>query len=173
MEKRVRKYRVVIGEYSFVIRGLTNGEYKDLSRKYSKIPDRFQLEACKLAVQEPSEFNFSEAQAGLIEKLFDEILNSSALKQGEGTRFENFVQEATDWLTSEDGRMEAIALATIPGLTLDILEESDPPIRIKYLWLGLFNCNNFFGIPHEAILNPEEYAEKNNKKNKGRRISSQ
>lgn len=149
----MRRYRVTIGEHEFVVRGLNRFEVLTLYRRFSESTAILEIEACKLATSEPVNYDWENNLAGIVSNLFSVVWDISG-SDANGSYIGNYVKEANEWLMDTQGKQEAIALACVPGLTLEILQKSDPPDYIKYLWLGQFSCQAIFGIDVERLLSP-------------------
>jgi hypothetical protein len=127
----------------FLFRGVTTKELRIAGLK----PDKFSAENYILsrAVANPTDWEI--ALAGTSNKLLFEIYRVSGLDE-EGLTF----KEALDWLQSENGALEAAAVAMLPGVTLDLLENCDPFHYAKYLFMGKFQFENMSGIPVEQAF---------------------
>lgn len=136
-----------------MIRGLTRRECCNLIRRYQHEPALLELEACRLSVLEPESYDWENNLAGIITNLFSKVWDVSGA-DANGQYLTAYAQEATDWLMDTQGKQEAISLACVPGLTLELLHNADPPDYIKYLWLGQFACEAIFGIPIDRLLTP-------------------
>ena len=154
----MRRYKVVIGDDSFVVRGLTRKECQTLLRRFQETPALLEIKACQIATLEPSDYNWEYSLAGVVTSLFEVVWNLSGMSQEEGSYLNKYVNEATEWLMDTQGKQEAISLACVPGLTLELLHGADPPDYVKYLWLGQFACEAIFGIPVDKLLSPPPVA---------------
>jgi hypothetical protein len=152
-----RTYRVRVADEEFTIRGLTRAEYLETIRRFGHNELLLQNYICGIATLTPINYNWDQSLAGVADSIAKAIWNVSGLSAQSDGFLQSFIKEANEWLESEEGKLEAIALATIPGLDLETLHHCDPPDRIKYLWLGQFNCQLFYGIDPQVILHPEEH----------------
>ena len=84
-------------------------------------------------------------------KLLQEIYKYSGLSEDQVT-----FQEAINWIQSENGAMEAAAVAMIPSCTPDVLETCDPFIYAKFLIMGKFQFESMYGIPVEQAFLPSD-----------------
>jgi hypothetical protein len=163
-----RRYRVRIGGREFVVRGLTRREYLDAMRRFKDDEPALELFVCETATLWPPAIDFNQEIAGIVTLLAQQIWDVSGLLPD--GKLKGFIYEANAWLEDSQGKQEAIALACIPGLTLERLQSTDPADYLKYLWLGQFVCELFMRVPVQAILDPEGFqnAQKQGKQKKPR-----
>lgn len=109
---------------TFTYRALTRKEQK----KLSSIKDEEKCETFVLKTCVQSNINLEEIPVGTHRKLIQLITKVSGLDE-ENLPF----KEAKEWIESDLGCIEAAALATIPGCSLEALDNMDISYYFKYL----------------------------------------
>lgn len=142
----LRRYKVKIRGREFVVRGLTKGERRKLETKKTKESrNRYILETC---VEGDIDWDqIEESSPGLIVSLLLQIIKFSGMSE-DSTAF----SEALEWIETPEGRAEALAIATVNGLTLETLYNCDPHDYAKYLVMGKFFLEALYGIPANQFL---------------------
>lgn len=144
-----RKYKIKIKDRTFVFRGLTQKEIRTAARKKGGDVDLYILRTCV-----EGDYNWDEEHAGVTNRLLTEIYRVSGLDEaGEPAN------EALEWIKSPGGRIEAIALAVIPGLTLDILDNCDPHDYARYIIATKFVLARLYGLMLEDVIDLQNQQE--------------
>lgn len=159
LDPRYRWYKITLKDENFkpceyFFRGLTARELRiSASKETTFDAETFILEA----VVTPQK-NWLTMLGGVCTRLLEEISKYSGLTNEQLT----FV-EAINWIQSENGSMEAAAIAMIPSCTPDILENCDAFQYAKFLMMGKFQFESMYGIPVEqAFLPPDQRPQANN-----------
>lgn len=139
----------VVGKKDFYFRGLTCREIRIAGYK----PDKYQAEDYVLStcvLDPPNNWDYQLAYTTL--QLIKEIYKCSGIDD-EAVTF----TEAYGWISDEVGLLEAIAVAMIPSVTLELLENCDPFNYAKYLAIAKFQFETMYGIPiQDAFKTGEE-----------------
>jgi len=131
----------------YVFRGLTAAELRRAGLKASTYEaENYILETC---VQ--GEENWETALCGVVQKLLKEIYRISGV-DAEGSIY----NDAIEWIQSETGSLEAVAVALVPGLTLEHLHNCDPFYYCRYLTLGKFQFESLYAIPISEAFKLQE-----------------
>lgn len=131
----------------YVFRGVTARELRIAGTKETT----FEAERFILNATVHPQKDWDSMLAGVVSRLLSEIYNRSGLTD-EGTTF----VEAINWIQSENGAMEAAAVAMIPSCTPELLENCDPYTYAKYLVMGKFQFESMYGIPVEQAFLPQK-----------------
>jgi hypothetical protein len=145
-----RRFRLRIGDKVYTYRGLTQQEIKTASSKKSGEAELYILNRCV-----EGDHDWENTLAGITERLLSEIYKISGLTDEQVT-----IKEAVEWITSETGGAEAMAISVIHGLTLETLHNCCPFTYAKYLILGKYLFETLYGIPAEQVfLRPKDSKE--------------
>jgi hypothetical protein len=121
----------------YTFRGLTQGELVAAGTKPDKdSAEDYILKTCVV------DWNAENQLSGTTLFLLEKIKNISGLDD-EGKPF----NEAVDWMTSDDGKFEALAIALIPNCSPEVLRNCDPSDRAKYLLIGKVQYETMYGRP--------------------------
>lgn len=158
LDRKYRWYRARLKGPDFelqdyVFRGLTADE----RRKLGELPDtadweRYILERCVLGDRDWSRELVGTAKSvllniyrhsGMVEEVYSltgEIEDNRPLL------------EALKWIEHDEGKMEALAVAMVPGLTVDMIRHADEYDRLRYLIIGKFVYETLYGRPAEEAF---------------------
>jgi hypothetical protein len=148
LDPRYRWYRINLkdenkGRCYYYFRGATA---KELRVAGSKI-DVFDSETYILDKVVYPKRDWNKMLGGVAMRLLQEIYRFSGLNDEQLT-----FQEAINWIQSENGAMEAAAVAMVPSCTPDVLENCDPFVYAKFLMMGKFQFESMYGIPVEQAF---------------------
>lgn len=152
LDSKFRWYKIRLKDENlkpldYYFRGVTTKELRVAGTKEST----FEGEQYLLSKAVLPEKDWNTMPAGVAAKLLQEIYKFSGLTE-EGITF----GEALNWMQSENGALEAAAVAMIPSCTPDLLENCDPFIYAKYLIMGKFQFETMYGIPVEQAFLPKD-----------------
>jgi hypothetical protein len=147
-DNRYRWYRISLKDENlkpcvYTFRGATMKELRIAGTK----PDKFEAEHYLLNKLVYPQKDWPTMLAGVVNKLLGEIYRYSGLSE-EGLTF----SEAVNWLQSDNGSLEAAAVAMIPSCSPDLLENADPFQYAKLLVMGKFMFETIYGIPVEQAF---------------------
>lgn len=150
LDSRYRWYKITLKDEKlnpcdYYFRGVTSRELRIAGSKETT----FEAETYFLDQAVLPKKNWEIMLGGVAMKLLQEIYRYSGLNEEEYT-----FQEAINWIQSENGAMEAAAIAMIPSCTPDVLENCDPFQYAKYLLMGKFQFESMYGIPVEQAFLP-------------------
>lgn len=111
----------------YVFRGLTAHEVRVANSKTSL----YEKEDYVLRHAVANDVDWHNALAGMSSTLLELIYHTSGLDEQATT-----VKKAIEWVQTDTGMLEALALVTIPGLNLHTLRHCDPEDYAKYLVVG-------------------------------------
>lgn len=121
----------------FIFRGMTADEIRIAgTKKDGSSAEDYVLESCVLDVGP-----VGEMLGGSSRTLLENIYKVSGL-----TEEASPIAEALEWIQSDEGTAEALAVSMIAGLTVEILRTCDPHDRAKYLILGKFMFESIYGV---------------------------
>ncbi len=148
LDPRYRWYRIQLKDENlkpctYTFRGVTIGELRKAGTK----PSKFDAEQYILETVVFPNKDWNNMLAGVCAKLLREIYKYSGIDD-EGRTF----GEAIAWIQSENGNLEAAAIAMIPSCTPDVLENCDPFHYAKFLIMGKFQFETMTGIPVEQAF---------------------
>jgi hypothetical protein len=152
LDPRYRWYRVRLKDEflqpcDYYFRGVTAKELRIAGSKETT----FEAETYLLEQTVLPRKDWNSMLGGVAMKLLQEIYRFSGLSEEQVT-----FQEAINWIQSENGAMEAAAVAMIPSCTPDVLENCDPFIYAKFLMMGKFQFESMYGIPVEQAFLPAD-----------------
>lgn len=135
----------------YVFRGLTAKEIQVIA----KLPTFFDAQKYALQTCVIYDGDWDKNYGWVCQTLSDKIWEFSGLTEGAKP-----YREAVEWIQHDVGKMEANAIAMIPGLTLEILENADPRNYAKYLLIGKHQFESLYNIPLEqAYANGQQEGE--------------
>jgi hypothetical protein len=152
LDSKYRWYKIVLKDENFhpceyYFRGLTSKELRVAGSKETT----FEAETHILEQIVLPKKDWLNMLGGVAMKLLQEIYRYSGLSEEQLT-----FSEAINWIQSENGSMEAAAIAMIPSCTPDILENCDPFHYAKFLVMGKFQFETMYGIPVEQAFLPAD-----------------
>jgi len=152
LDPRYRWYKINLKDEKFqpctyYFRGATSKELRIAGSKETT----FEAETFILSKVVLPTKDWLEMLGGVAMKLLQEIYKYSGLTEEQIT-----FQEAVNWIQSENGAMEAAAVAMIPSCTPDVLENCDPFHYAKFLIMGKFQFESMYGVPVEQAFLPSE-----------------
>lgn len=159
LDPRYRWYSIKLKDENlkeciYYFRGITSKELRVAGTK----PTTFEAETYLLNQVVVPEKDWLTMLGGVAMKLLKEIYKYSGLNEEQLT-----FDEAVNWIQSENGCMEAAAIAMIPSCTPDVLENCDPFQYAKFLIMGKFQFETMYGIPVEqAFLPADQRPQENN-----------
>ena len=150
LDRRYRWYRIRLtkqdktpGDYYF--RGATAQEMRLCGLRAETIDgEDVLLERC---VVPPEPTDWYRIRAGVPARLVQEILRVTGWTE-EGVP----QMEAMEWVTSEEGGAEALAIAFIPGLDLVKLREANPGDYWRYIFVGKMMFENMYSVQAGAAF---------------------
>lgn len=141
-KRRFRRFKINLGGQVFIYRGLSQKELRVAATKDAIAAESFVLNTCV-----EGNHNWDEMLAGVPGRLLNEIYKISGLSE-EGLP----VKEAIEWINSDAGGAEAMALSMVNGLTLETLDNCCPFDYSKYLILGKYLFETLYGRPAEEVF---------------------
>lgn len=152
LDPKYRWYKIVLKDENFqpctyTFRGVTAKELRVAGTKATTHEGEQYLLSKVVYPQK----NWDTMLAGVCNKLLQEIYKYSGINE-EGLTF----VEAVNWIQSENGAMEAAAIAMIPSCTPDVLENCDAFQYAKFLIMGKFQFESMYGIPVEQAFMPRQ-----------------
>ncbi len=151
LDPRYRWYRLTLTilerKHSWVFRGATVRDMRRCGHNRTEHEsETFLLEQCVLPQQD-----WEQGLAGVSRILLEKIARATGL-DGDEYPF----QEATTWLGTESGALEAVAVSMISGLTFEHLDAADPAYRARYLAVGKFMFESLYNRSvFEVFLPPD------------------
>lgn len=152
LDSRYRWYKIRLKDENlnpcdYYFRGVTSKELRLAGTK----PSTFEAETFILQKVVLPQKNWETMLGGVSMKLLSLIYRYSGLTEDQLT-----FKEAQDWIQSENGAMEALAVAMIPSCTPELLENADPFHYAKFLMMGKLQFESMYGIPVEQAFLPRE-----------------
>jgi hypothetical protein len=98
---------------------------------------------------------------GDIKQLSEAILRATGMY--DGPELTELVQQASDYVQTEEGRLDMLTLITIPGQSYNQLQELEPEDQFK-VWAAAQSLAPVLGIDSRMVLDPESWEAEQHKK---------
>lgn len=149
LDRRFRWFRIKLWKADktsafYYFRSMTTNELNVTKSKDRIEAENYMLDMCVIP---PEETDWNTLWSGTVVKLIECIYTISGLTE------ESIPQhEALEWLKSDDGGAEAIAISMIAGLDLTTLRNSDMFDYCKYIFVGKMMFESMYGQKAEAAF---------------------
>lgn len=121
----------------YIFRGLTANEIRIASSKKPDVAaEDFILKTCVKNLE-----NLEDMPGGSCVVLLQHIYRISGL-----TDEVDPIREAIEWIQSDEGTAEGVAISMIAGLSLETLNNCDQYDRARYLIIGKFMFETIYGV---------------------------
>lgn len=130
-------------------RSLTAGEGRQQQRLP---PEKAEVFILKHAVYGGESIDWDRFPGGASRTLLQCIYGKSGMGEDEDG---SVWDQALNWLKTDFGKLEAVAVTMIPGLTFEVLENCDSLHYAKYLFIGKHNFETMYNIPVSEAFNFE------------------